>query len=145
MGSVDLVVGNAAPLHLPSDCASDTWNPSMSTTPAGYLMQGGPPPGASTLDGFGCVSKAVASEGLSFSVAGVKAPGTFTSGTATYTDAQGANWVSGAFNLTVTKLGAVGDTIEGSLTATVTHPPSLVAQSISATFKVCHIEDQDVP
>jgi hypothetical protein len=142
---VDLVVGST-PVHLASDCASDTWNPGMATTPVGYLLEGGVAPGLSNLNVYGCVSKAVNSEGISLLVSGVKAPGTFTSGTATYTDAGGAAWSNGgALMVTVTKLGAVGGTIEGTLSATVTHPPSQVAQTIAGSFKVCHIGDELVP
>jgi hypothetical protein len=147
MGTVALAVGTGVPDLLTSDCATDTWNPGMAHTPVGYLLEGGPPPGASNLDGYGCASGAASSKGLSFIAPDVKAPGTFTNGTATYTDDQGNVWTNtnGGFSITITKLGAVGDTIDGIVTATVTHPPSGLAQNVSAKFTLCHINDEDVP
>ena len=137
------MVGGAA-VHLPSDCAADTWKPS--TTPVGYIMQGGPPPGESNLDIFGCVSDATGSQGISITVPGVTGPGTFTDGTADYTEAGGGTSSdNGALKVVITTLGAVGDTITGTLSGALTHPPSLIATEITGTFSVCRVGDQNVP
>jgi hypothetical protein len=145
-GYVDLVVGNGAPLHLTSDCASDSNDQDATATASGFLTEGGPSPGVSLVHVFGCVTKGLQSQGLAFYADDVTGPGTSVSGTATYTDAQGSDWTSvGGFDVTITKLGAVGDTIEGTLGTAVTHPPSDIAEPITATFKVCHIKDELVP
>jgi hypothetical protein len=118
----------------------------MATTPVAYLLQGGVAPGASDLHGYGCASKAANSSGLSFLVDDVTAPGTFTNGSVTYSDATGdTGYVVTAVTITVTKLGGVGDTVVGSLTGTLTHPPLGVAESLAASFTLCHIPDEDAP
>ena len=143
VGSVSLSVGGAA-LQFASSCASNIWTPSPSTTPVGYLLVS-TEPGMTFLNVFGCASEASASQGLALDVLDLTGTGTgtFTSGTATYTDAGGAAWSSnGALDVVVTKLGAVGDTIDGTFSATVTHPPSQIAQSITGSFSVCRIVDE---
>jgi hypothetical protein len=143
MGSVDLVVGGTA-VHLTSDCAAETWHPS--TTAVGYVTQGGPAPGVSNLNVFGCVSDTAGSQGISITVPGVTGPGTFTDGTANYTAAGGATSSDMAgLKVVVTTMGVVGDTITGTLTGALTHPPSQIAVSITGTFSVCRVEDEDVP
>jgi hypothetical protein len=142
VGSAQLMVGDA-PVQLPSNCASDTWG-STATTPVGYVQAGGASADQNTLVIFGCVSAAAGSQGIVLSAPNVTAPGTFTGGTATYTDMSGNDW-TGTPQVVVTTLGAVGDTIEGTFTASVTHPPSQIAENVTGTFSVCRIGDQLTP
>jgi hypothetical protein len=146
MGSVTLIVGNGGPQVLTSDCATDTWNPDDTTTALGYFAEGGPPPGFSQLALYGCATTAPNSLGISVQNQGVTTTGTFTNGTASYTDAQSKVWSStSAYKLVVTQVDATGGVIEAQLTASVVSPPSQIAQSVSATFKVCHIQDELAP
>jgi hypothetical protein len=103
-------------------------------------------PGLSTLFVDGCVSTANNAVGVSFSVPMVTATGSFTSGSVTYTDSSAAQWTNPAnFDVTLTKLGVVGDTLEGTFSGDVIHPPSQVAQMVSGSFKVCRLPDEDAP
>ncbi len=145
VGSVDLTVAGQA-VHLGTNCASDGYDPSNSMTPSGYLLEGGAPPGASTLMTYGCVSETAGAQGLALSVPNVKAAGTFTTGTLTYTDANGKVWSnSGGFSVTVTTLGAEGDTIVGTVSSGIISPPSQVALQLTGSFTVCHTADELTP
>ena len=150
---VDPVVDDGAPHHLTSVCASG-WNPQMSPQPIGYLIEGGVVPpvdggvslGGPRLEIFGCASAAPGSEGVELLAYDVTAPGKFTVGLTRYTDAGGLSWgmMSDPFVLHVTKLGAVGDSIEGTVTATVTHGGN-AAHTIAGSFHVCRAPDELVP
>ncbi len=145
VGWVDVTV-NEATLQFQSNCASDGWNPGMSAAPSGYIWSGGPPPGGTGLNLYGCATEAAGSPGLSLQVPSVTAPGTFAGGTATYTDEGGGVWSSpGTSTVVVTQLGAVGQTIEGTFTATVSNPPADGMEDISGSFSVCHIHDEQAP
>ena len=133
-------------LQFQSNCASDTWNPGMSATPSGYIWAGGPPPGGTGLNVFGCATEAAGSQGLTLAVPGVTAPGPFNGGGATYTDVGGAVWSSaGTTTVVITTLSAVGGIIQGTFSATVVDSPSKVAEDISGSFSVCHTEDELAP
>jgi hypothetical protein len=122
------------------------WNPSGATAALGYLMEGGPPPGFSNLALYGCATSAANSLGITVQVENVTSTGTFTSGSASYTDEQGNMWMTtGPFEIDITRLDGVGGMIQATLTTSIVDPPSQVAQSLSATFAVCHIEDQLAP
>ncbi len=140
-GTVDVVVGGQA-AHFTANCASDTFNPTGVATAVGFLTEGGVAPGVSILHVYGCATTATGSAGLSLSVGDVTAAGTFTDGSVTYT---GGLSNPGSLDVVVTKLGAVGDTIEGTLSGVLTAPPTELAIAITGTFSVCHSEDQLVP
>jgi hypothetical protein len=141
---VDVDVASGLHLHLTSDCASDAWNPTNATTPVGYLLEGGIGPGMSTLYAYACQSEAASSEGIVLTVPSVTAPGKFAISNLTYTDAQGTAW-SGGSQVSITKLGAAGDTIEGTLSAWVSAPPADVAMPVTGSFTLCHLQDELVP
>jgi hypothetical protein len=143
---MQLTIGNGAPIALDAECASATWNPSGATSASGYLLHGGVAPGLSTLFVDGCASKAASSVGISLNVPMVTAAGKYSGGGVTYTDTQGTPWSdTGGVDVTITELGGVGQTIAGSFTAAVVHPPSQIAQSIQVTFQVCRMADEDAP
>jgi hypothetical protein len=146
VGSVDVTVGGM-PAHFTSDCATDTWNPGGATTALGYLFEGGPAPGVSDLEIYGCVSTAAGSQGISISVPGVTAPGTFGDGSASYTLSGGGGTFTntGSLNVVVTTLGATGDTIEGTFSGALFDPPTTLTLDVSGSFTVCHIKDELTP
>jgi hypothetical protein len=132
---------------LASDCAG-TWNPKMTTQAEGYVLQGGPAPGVYALHIVGCASAAANSEGLDISLSDAKAPATYTAGLVRYTDPQGSGWgyANDPFKVTITKLGAVGDTVEGTFSATVAHVMNgNAAHLLTGAFTVCRQPDEDVP
>jgi hypothetical protein len=151
VGAIDLVV-DGAPEHLPSACSG--YNPQMSLQAIGYLIEGGVVPpddggvslGGPRLEMFGCASAAVASEGVELLAYDVTAPGSFTVGLVRYTDAGGLSWgmMSDPFVLDVTKLGPVGDSIEGTVTATVSMGGN-AAHDITGSFHVCRAPDEIFP
>lgn len=133
-------------MHFTSNCAGNTYDPTNATTAVGYLLEGGAPPGMSTLQVFGCVNDAAGSQGITLDVPQVSATGTFTDGTISYTEAGGTVWSDmGGAHVVVTTLGAVGGMIGGTFSGALTHPPSQIAQSISGTFSVCHTNDELTP
>jgi hypothetical protein len=146
VGSVALTVGGT-PAHFSSDCATDTWNPDGVTTALGYLLEGGPFPGISDLEIYGCVSTAAGSQGISISVPNVTAPGTFSDGSASYTLSNGGGTFTnpGSLNVVVTTLGATGDTIEGTFSGGLFDPPTTLTLDVSGSFTVCHIKDELTP
>jgi hypothetical protein len=127
----------------------------MSPQALGYLIEGGvvPPPvdGGASLDGprlqmFGCVSATQASEGVELLAYDVSGPGSFTVGVVLYTDAAGTAWglMSDPFVLDVTRIGAVGDSIEGTVKANVSRGGN-AAHELAGSFHVCRAPDESVP
>jgi hypothetical protein len=65
-----------------------------------------------------------------------------------YSDPGGSTWgfPNDQHTITYTKLGMVGDTIEGTFTATVSHVMNgNAAHLLSGSFIVCHQPDELVP
>jgi len=152
-GHVELTVDNGAPHHLTSRC-SGGWNPQMWPQPLGYLIEGGivpPVDGGVALGGarlaiFGCASAAPQTEGVELLAYDVTGPGSYTVGLVRYTDAGGLAWgiMSDPFVLDVAKLGAVGDSIEGTVEATVSQGGN-AAHGLAGSFHVCRAPDEVVP
>jgi hypothetical protein len=153
VGDVELVVDNGAPRHLTSRC-SGGWNPQMWPRPIGYLIEGGVVPpvdggvalGGARLEIFGCVSAAPQSEGVELLAYDVTGPGSYTVGLVRYTDAAGLAWgiMSDPFVLDLAKLGAVGDSIEGTVKATVSQGGK-ATRDVAGSFHVCRAPDELVP
>jgi hypothetical protein len=124
-----------------SVCASAVGNPDMISTAYGYLVLGGVNPGMSSLQIYGCQSASIGSEGVYLTSSDVKGPGTFANGLMYFTDAMGGLWSSVKSSLTVTKIGPVGDTIEGYFNGAFAEPshPNLLV--VKGTFSVCHGPD----
>lgn len=145
VGSVDMQVDSGAVQHLTADCAN-TWNPTMSTHPEGYVFSGGPSPGIENLVLVGCVSAAPMSEGIVLSASNAMSPGTYTKGAPQYTDPGGVTWgVNGdSFKLTVDTFGAVGEPIAGGFFMVVTHGGN-AAHTVKGNFHVCRVPDALAP
>jgi hypothetical protein len=144
--SIDLVVDNGAPEHLTSICAGATWNPTKSSAPIGYVSSSGNP--LETLHVLGCASAAAPSEGIEFAVDHIAGPGTYMTGTASYTDPMGAAWTTMGFlmfQVVVTKLDLVGGFIDGTFSAFTGQPNHQQAHPVSGSFHVCHVQDQIGP
>jgi hypothetical protein len=145
-GSIELVLDFGAPETLSSACMG-SWNPKNVPGAEGYVIAGGPPPGGYDLFVVGCASNAAVSEGLLLE-ASAMTPGTYTTGMVQYTDPGGSQWAYpiGPFKITYTKLGMVGDTIEGTFAATVTHVMNgNAAHQLEGSFVVCHQPDELLP
>lgn len=145
VGSVDMQVDSGAVQHLTADCAN-TWNPNMSTQPAGYVFSGGPSPGIENLVLVGCVSGAPKSDGFSLSASNAMGPGVYIKGAPQYTDPGGVTWgVNGdSFKLTVDTFGAVGEPITGGFFMVVSHGGN-AAHTVKANFHVCRVPDALAP
>ncbi|MFO0758963.1 MAG: hypothetical protein U0359_20895 [Byssovorax sp.] len=143
-GSIDLVADNGAPVHLASHCMGSWGDPSVGAE--GYIFMGGPAPGIERLEIIGCKSDAANSEGVHLSAKDVMGTGTFTVGTTYYTAPDGSMWgVDGdPFEVKITSCGMVGDAIDGTFTAMVTHGGN-AAHSLEGSFHVCRVEDELAP
>ena len=144
-GEIQLVVDNGSPEILTSICQG-AWGSSESSKAVGYIFSGGPYPGTQGLVVLGCAGPEAASEGILLSPADAIAPGHYTAGTTSYTDPGGITWgVSGdPFDMTVTALGPVGGSIQGTFSVMVTHGGN-AAHDIEGTFDVCHVTDLNAP
>jgi hypothetical protein len=131
---IDMAVDNGAPEHLTSWCPGSVWNPENSTTPFGYEFA------VAELHVVGCGGV----EGIELVATPATAPGAFTMGSAKYTDPMGGVWWTmpgSMFQVTVTKLGPLGDTIEGTFSAWTEQPNKQQAHPVTGSFHVCHVED----
>jgi len=128
---------------LGSICAQ-SWGAKWSSTPVGFYVNGGPAPGIHALEIEGCASSAAESEGLRLGADGPDVPGTY-AGTAVYRDAQGQDWadMGASVELTLDKVGPVGDVIEASYVAHLFHGAGVL--DLKGAFRVCHVEDENVP
>jgi hypothetical protein len=63
---------------------------------------------------------------------------------ATFVDAMGTTWMSVMNNVDVTKLGPVGDTIEGDYYGAFVAPGKPM-MFVKGDFQVCHVPDEEVP
>ena len=117
------------------------WNPLMSATPIGYLLEGGPPPGFSDLHVDACAGPVSGSKGVHADAPGAGTPGEVM-GKVTYTDGNGGTWTGGA-PITIVDIGVVGQQIQGSFNTTVTNGGD--AHALSVKFSVCHVPDEEAP
>ncbi len=115
-------------------------------TAVGYHFAGGPFPGADQIEIVGCAGTGTNAAGLHLSTPMVTAPGTFLDGSATYTDAKGASFSTGLdpYQVVITKLDPPGGVIEGTFTGSVTGPTD-AKKSLTATFHVCRVGDENTP
>jgi hypothetical protein len=139
----DLAIDDGAPVHLTSACA---WDPA----PSGPTANLGPAPyqpKQRQLDVGACVSTAMGAEGIGINTQGSVVAGPATFGCeAAYTDPMGNTWASqlldsGMCTLTVTKLGAVGESVEGTVSATVGQAMVGPAHKIDGSFHICRSPD----
>jgi hypothetical protein len=148
VSSIDLAVDNAAPKHLTSICAGASWNPTNSAAPIGYGVEGGFTNMFIAQHVLGCVGAAAGSEGIELVTYMAMSPGKYTSGSSTYTDPMGGVWTTiGAtsYQVTLTKVGPVGDSIEGTFSDFVGQPMKQQAHPLTGSFHVCHVPDEQVP
>jgi hypothetical protein len=146
-GYIDLTEDNGAPMHWTSICF-DAWGWPSSMTAVGYLMSGGPAPGAHELDVEGCQNSGdlVASPGIHLTASNAMSPGTYTTGSIRYTDAMSTLWgVPGdGVAITVTTIGPVGGHIEGTFSGSVSHGGN-AAHLLAGSFDVCRVADELAP
>jgi hypothetical protein len=144
-GYLDIAADNGAAKHYASIC-QNSWGSNETTTALGYEFSGGPAPGVQRLNLVGCVGPGANSEGIDISMDKATTPGTFTVGTVSWTDQNGATWVSGNFapKVTITKLDPVGGVIEGSVGGMVSQGGN-AAHTLNGTFHVCRVNDELAP
>jgi hypothetical protein len=146
-GAIDLAVDNGAPVHWASICFG-SWGSGSTTSAVGYFFSGGPAPGIQALDVEGCENSgdAVVSPGIRLSAPNAMTPGTYTMGSATYTDSMGVSWGApgDAFKMTVTAIGPVAGHIDGSFSGFVSHGGNAV-HSLDGSFHVCRVQDELAP
>jgi hypothetical protein len=127
---------------LPSDvlgsiCPNAPWNPTSSSGPIGYLLRGGPSSEISDLNVVACNGP----ESIQLIASGVTTPGTFSANATIFTDAKTLN-----SQVIVTKLGPVGDTIEGNFHLVLApKSPDGALTLINGDFQVCHVPDEEAP
>ncbi|MEJ7731223.1 MAG: hypothetical protein WKG00_18655 [Polyangiaceae bacterium] len=135
---------DAGPTSTLGSVCGDDWSAQFSSVPAGYYVSGGPAQAVSSLHLVGCANATPDSEGLRLS-AQVDGPGAY-GGQALYTD-QAKNLFpelpAGSVALTLSSVGQVGETIEGTYQAMVAKDE--IAFSIKGAFRVCHVEDENLP
>ena len=115
-------------------------------TALGYHFSGGVAPGINEFDFLGCASASASSAGVRFSAQNAWAPGTFTKGALSYTDASGGAWSNTAdpYEVVITKLDMPGGVIEGKLSAMVIGPDD-TKLPLKGTFHVCRVSDLNAP
>jgi hypothetical protein len=131
------------PAMVSSIGANAPWNPNMGSSAIGYLLQGGPPPGLNDLHIVACQFPMVGSEGIQILASNVTGPGMFSKGAAVYIDAMGEPWSATVFQVNVSKLGPVGDTIEGWYFGMFQLNNATIG--VKGNFVVCHVPDEEVP
>lgn len=144
-GFIDISENGEATQHFASICEG-TWGSNETMTAVGYHFSGGAAPGADHMEIIGCASAGAKSAGLHLSTPKVAAPGTFTDGSASYTDGMGAGWSTGfdPYNIVITKLDPPGGVIEGTFTLSVTGPTDSM-KTLTGTFHVCRVADLNAP
>jgi hypothetical protein len=143
-GSISLAVDSGPMSELPWICNDPPWNPGQSTTPIGYLVQGGPPPGVSIFNLLGCMTNAPGARGIHVQAQNVMGSGNFNDVSVTYDDGNGTTFtsVAGKSELEL-NLVPLGLWLTGSF-------DSLVAAGgqshwVSGGFNVCHAPDEQLP
>ncbi|MEO5727855.1 MAG: hypothetical protein ABI134_08100 [Byssovorax sp.] len=136
---------NGAQHHFATACEG-AWGSNETMTALGYHFSGGAAPGINELDFLGCANASATSAGVRFSAQNAGAPGTFTAGAVSYTDANGALWSNTAdpYEVVITKLDMPGGVIEGKLSAMVIGPGD-TKLPLKGTFHVCRVSDLNAP
>jgi hypothetical protein len=146
-GTIEASPNDVVTPPLTSICNDPPWNPTQTTGPEAYLIQGGPPPGVSILSVIGCASSAPGAVGIQIQVPDVTGPGTYAIGSATLTDWIGATLKFtpgvGKSYFTVGQLGPVGQYIDGQYDMEVS--AGAKSDQLSGSFHVCHVPDEEVP
>lgn len=144
-GFIDVTEQGGAPQHYASICAG-SWGSNETMTAVGYHFSGGAFPGLDQIEINGCAGPGNNAAGLHLSTPMVSANGTFLDGSATYNDANGGFWSTAGdpYKVVITKLDGPGGVIEGTFAGTVTGPTD-AKRSITASFHVCRVEDENAP
>jgi hypothetical protein len=144
-GFIDVTENNEVTQHFASICAG-SWGANETMTAVGYHFSGGVAPGVDQIEIDGCASMAVGSARLHLTTPKVSAPGTFTEGSASYTDGVGAQWSTGLdpYNVVITKLDMPGGVIEGTFNLSVTGPTDGM-KALKGSFHVCRVADENAP
>ena len=144
-GFIDVSEDGAATQHYASICEG-TWGSSETMTAIGYHFSGGAAPGVDNLEIIGCASTATGAAGLRLSTPKVAATGTFTDGSASYTDGAGALLSTGfdPYKIVITRLDPPGGVIEGTFDLSVTGPTDAM-KTLTGTFHVCRVADLNAP
>jgi hypothetical protein len=134
---------------LTASCPGE-WGSSTSSTADGFLEQGGPAGAPAYLTVAGCASNGNGKLVLSVIVSDLNPSlvGTYTNGTVTYADPSGASYdmSENPFKLVVTQAGSAPDgLIDGTFAVEASNGGSTLAHSLTGSFHVCHVPDEDVP
>jgi hypothetical protein len=119
-----------------------SYNPTNATVPIGWLYY------QTNLNVVGCTSEAPGSQGIWLSVEGGYEPESSMLGTLEYADPTGMNFLApqGELDVVVTAVGAVGQPIEGTFTATtVSAGPNFTYHDVTGSFHVCRVPDDTGP
>jgi hypothetical protein len=143
LGVLNLKLDGAKGGTLLTSLCDTNWNPLMSTTPSGYLLEGGPPPGGVALRVDACTGPNAGSQGVHIDVPGANGTGKFM-GAVTYMDGHGGIWKAGSAPITIGVVGAVGQYIQGSVITNVTGAAS-GTHALNVEFSVCHLPDEQSP
>ncbi len=144
-GYIDVTGPTGAQHHFATACGG-AWGSNETMTALGYHFSGGVAPGINEFDFLGCASASASSAGVRFSAQNAWAPGTFTKGALSYTDASGGAWSNTAdpYEVVITKLDMPGGVIEGKLSAMVIGPDD-TKLPLKGTFHVCRVSDLNAP
>jgi hypothetical protein len=134
------IEGDGGPLQLTSGCG---WGSSETAGPVGYLFSGGQAVGNLVVEG--CAANPDTDPLLRLGATFESVPETAL-GQAYYVDASGTERDSGpkGLSMTLTTFEKVGTVIEGSFTATL-EPGGMNELLLSGSFRVCRVEDQNLP
>jgi hypothetical protein len=119
-----------------------------SATADAFLEQGGPANSPAVLDIAGCASVGMGKLVLSADISLPGVVGTYTAGTVTYIDPGGNSFDTSInpFSLVVTQFDeTTGSLVEGTFSVEVGNGGSTAAHSLTGSFKVCKIPDEDLP
>ena len=144
-GYIDVVGPNGVPQHFATAC-DGSWGANETTTALGYHFSGGVSPGLNQFDFLGCAKATPNSPGVHFTAQNVTSPGTYTQGSVSYTDANGAGWnnTTDPYEVVITKLDMPGGVIEGKFSSMVIGPGD-TKLPLKGTFHVCRVSDLNAP
>jgi hypothetical protein len=134
---------------LTASCPGE-WGSTTSSTADGFLEQGGPAGAPAYLTIAGCASNGNGKLVLTVIVSDLNPTlvGTYANGTVTYVDPGGASYDTSInpFKLVVTEFeDTPGGVADGTFAVEVSNGGSTLAHSLTGTFHVCHVPDEDVP
>jgi hypothetical protein len=143
-GYID-VISNRGFSHFITACQG-AWGTNESSTALGYHFSGGVFPGFNEIDLLGCADMSATSAGIHLSARNASAPGTFTSGDMSYTDANGGSWYTTgeSYQVVITKLENPGGVIEGTFSVKATGPADTTI-TLTGSFHVCRVSDELAP